>query len=176
MNICFHGHFKRLKAVFHYVRFARAGGACFESRKFFNSQGELNNVRSARAGKADVMENSLKNGHQPFVEFVWLILITTVSKSCHWFLLGTISRHCGVPREGSRVCWRCFEIRGGFFKTNWTRRFPKVKNRREFKWLCDSELGWRIIMRCFFEWRTIPDKQRKIYLARLGFESATFGY
>ena len=27
---------------------------------------------------------------------------------------------------------------------------------------------WRIIMRCFSEWRTIPDKQRKIYLARLG--------
>ena len=30
-------------------------------------------------------------------------------------------------------------------------------------------------MRCYSEWRTIPDKQRKIYLARLGFESATFG-
>ena len=30
-------------------------------------------------------------------------------------------------------------------------------------------------MRCFSEWRTIPDKQRKIYLARLGFEPATFG-
>ena len=26
-------------------------------------------------------------------------------------------------------------------------------------------------MRCFPERRTIPDKQRKIYLARLGFES-----
>ena len=35
-----------------------------------------------------------------------------------------------------------------------------------FKWLLwDSELGRRIIMRCFSEWRTIPDKQRKIYLA-----------
>ena len=45
-----------------------------------------------------------------------------------------------------------------------------------FKWLLwDSELGWRIIMRCFSEWRTIPDKQEKIYLARLGFEPATFG-
>ena len=45
-----------------------------------------------------------------------------------------------------------------------------------FKWLLwDSELGWRIIMRCFSEWRTIPDKQRKISLARLGFEPATFG-
>ena len=33
----------------------------------------------------------------------------------------------------------------------------------DFKWLlCDSELGWRIIMMCFSEWRTIPDKQRKI--------------
>ena len=30
-------------------------------------------------------------------------------------------------------------------------------------------------MRCFSEWRTIPDNQRKIYLARLGFEPATFG-
>ena len=30
-----------LKAVFHYVRFARAGRAGFESRKFFNSQGEI---------------------------------------------------------------------------------------------------------------------------------------
>ena len=29
--------------------------------------------------------------------------------------------------------------------------------------LSDSELGWRIIMRCFSEWRTIPEKQRKIY-------------
>ena len=45
-----------------------------------------------------------------------------------------------------------------------------------YKWLLwDSELGWRIIMRCFSEWRTIPDKQRKIYLARLGFEPTTFG-
>ena len=43
-----------------------------------------------------------------------------------------------------------------------------------FKWLL-WELGWRIIMRCFSEWRTIPDKQRKIYLTRLGFEPATFG-
>ena len=33
----------------------------------------------------------------------------------------------------------------------------------------------RLVMRCFSEWRTIPDKQRKIYLARLGFEPATFG-
>ena len=37
----------------------------------------------------------------------------------------------------------------------------------------DSELGWRIIMRCYSEWRTIPDKQRKIYLAMLGFKPAT---
>ena len=45
-----------------------------------------------------------------------------------------------------------------------------------FKWLLwDSELGWWIVMRCFSKWRTIPDKQRKIYLARLGFEPATFG-
>ena len=59
-----------------------------------------------------------------------------------------------------------------------------VKNRKTyiskyvliFKWLLwDSKLGWRIIMRCFSEWRTIPDKQEKIYLARLGFEPATFG-
>ena len=48
------------KGCFHYVRFAHAGGVGFESRKCFNSQGELNNARSARAGKADVMENSLK--------------------------------------------------------------------------------------------------------------------
>ena len=32
-----------------------------------------------------------------------------------------------------------------------------------------------MIMRCLSERRTIPDKQRKIYLARLGFEPATFG-
>ena len=44
-----------VNAVFHYVRFARAGGACFESRKFFNSQGELNNARSARAGKSHLI-------------------------------------------------------------------------------------------------------------------------
>ena len=51
-----------------------------------------------------------------------------------------------------------------------------ANNPVEFKWLLwDSELGWRIIMRCFSEWRTILDKQRKIYLARLGFEPATFG-
>ena len=55
-----------------------------------------------------------------------------------------------------------------------------VKNRKTYiseyvlifkRLLWNSELGWRIIMRCFSEWRTIPDKQRKIYLARLGFES-----
>ena len=46
-----------------------------------------------------------------------------------------------------------------------------------FKWLLwDSELGWRTITRCLSEWRTIPDKQRKIHLARLGFEPATFGF
>ena len=46
----------------------------------------------------------------------------------------------------------------------------------DFKWLLwDSELGWRIIMRCYSEWQTIPDKQRKIYLAQLGFEPTTFG-
>ena len=38
-----------VNAVFHYVRFARAGGACFESRKFFNSQDELNNALTQTA-------------------------------------------------------------------------------------------------------------------------------
>ena len=51
-----------------------------------------------------------------------------------------------------------------------------LQQRCRFKWLLwDSELGWRIILRCYSKWRTIPDKQRKIYLARLGFEPATFG-
>ena len=55
---------------------------------------------------------------------------------------------------------------------------------RKMHWWSERPIGgkWQagssklfIIMRCFSEWRTIPDKQRKIYLARMGFEPATFG-
>ena len=52
------------KAVFHYVRFARGGGAGFESRKCFNPQGELNN---ARTGKVDIMENSFSGTLNEFL-------------------------------------------------------------------------------------------------------------
>ena len=76
---------------------------------------------------------------------------------CLEFYMEQTTLYCSVPLTGGRVgcvviftcCTKCFNF--------------------------ILLISFIIIMRCFSEWRTIPDKQKKIYLTRLGFEPATFG-
>ena len=70
------------------------------------------------------------------------------------------------------------------FSNVWMNKLYKLYESEDGIWRCDCLHVGRfdhlttqrqIIMRCYSGLRTIPDKQRKIYMARLGFEPATFG-